>query len=140
MPKVSVIIPSYNHVRYIKAAIESVLEQTLHDFEIVICDDGSTDNTVNEIKKISDKRIKLFTFVKNRGTSATINECLQHTSGEYIAHLNSDDRLLPNKLKKQVTYLDTHSKIGGVFSYADLIDENGTVFSSKEHHHGIMNT
>ena len=139
MPKVSVIIPSYNHEKYVRYAIESVLNQTFQDFEIVICDDGSTDNTVREIKKIKDARIKLITLKSNRGVSTAINECLRHIKGKYIAHLNSDDAFLSDKLKKQVAYLDDHPHIGVVFSYAQFIDEKGNVFTSETHHHSFMN-
>jgi len=139
MPKVSVIIPSYNHEKYVRYAIESVLNQTFQDFEIVICDDGSTDNTVREIKKIKDARIKLITLKSNRGVSTAINECLRHINGKYIAHLNSDDAFLSDKLKKQVAYLDDHPHIGVVFSYAQFIDEKGNVFTSETHHHSFMN-
>ena len=139
MPKVSVIIPSYNHAKYVRFAIESVLDQTFQDFEIVICDDGSTDKTVEAIKKIKDPRIVLLTQKTNRGISTAINKCLSHAKGKYIAHLNSDDVFLPNKLAKQVTYLEKNKSIGAVFSYADLIDEHGNMFPENQHHHEVMN-
>jgi glycosyltransferase involved in cell wall biosynthesis len=133
MPKVSVIIPSYNHDKYVAEAIQSVLEQTYQDFEIVITDDGSTDGTVNEIKRFKDPRIKLFTFEKNQGAAVAVTNCLQNSEGEYIAMLSSDDIFLPHKLEKQVKFLDKKSEIAAVFSYAQIIDENGNDFTDENH-------
>src|SRR3989344_3691446 len=116
MPKVSVIIPSYNHEKYVTYALESVLNQTFQDFEIIITDDHSSDKTVEQIKKFKDQRIRLFTSIKNRGVCVAINDCLLHTKGKYIAHLNSDDAFFLEKLEKQVKYLDNHPDVGAVFS------------------------
>lgn len=133
MPKVSVIIPSYNHGKYIKETIQSVLDQTFQDFEIVITDDGSSDNTVEEIKKFDDKRIKLFVFSKNKGACAAANNCVNNSTGRYIAMLSSDDIFLPDKLEKQVDFLDSNPGIGVVFSRAQIIDEDGNNFKDPSH-------
>lgn len=133
MPKVSVIIPSYNHGKYIKEAIQSVLDQTFQDFEIVITDDGSSDNTVEEIKKFNDSRIKLFVFSKNNGACVAANNCVNNSSGKYIAMLSSDDVFLPDKLQKQVEFLDKNLEIGVVFSKAQIIDEDGNNFTDSSH-------
>ncbi len=139
MAKVSVIIPSYNHEKFVGYALESVLNQTYQDFEIIITDDHSRDGTVKEIKKYSDARIRLLRFKENQGVSAAINNCLKHCRGKYIAHLNSDDAFFPDKLEKQVKYLDAHPKIGAVFSQAQLIDENNVDIPDLSHFHGSMN-
>ena len=81
MPKVSVIIPSYNHEKYVAYALECVLNQTFQDFEIIITDDYSSDKSVKEIKKFNDTRIKLFPSARNRGVCVAINNCLFHTKG-----------------------------------------------------------
>ena len=133
MPRVSVIIPSFNHEKYIAKAIQSVLDQTYQDFEIVITDDGSTDGTVNEIKKFSDSRIRLFTLEENQGTAVALNNCISKAKGEYIAVLNSDDVFLPNKLEKQIKFLDEHSDVWAVFGYAQIIDEDGNDFTDTTH-------
>ncbi|HET6514619.1 MAG TPA: glycosyltransferase [Thermodesulfovibrionales bacterium] len=133
MPKVSVIIPSFNHEKYVAEAIWGVFDQTFQDFEIVITDDGSSDGTVNEILKFSDPRIRFFRFETNQGACIAANNCLKESSGEYIAMLSSDDVFLPEKLQKQVQFLDEHKDIGAVFSYAQIIDEKGDDFSDKEH-------
>lgn len=133
MPKVSVVIASYNHEKYVAEAIRSVLGQTYQDFEIVITDDGSTDGTVAEIKKSIDPRIKLFCFKNNWGACVAKRKCLDEAKGEFIAVLNSDDVFLPDKLEKQVRFLDEHKDIGAVFSYAHVIDENGNDFTDTTH-------
>jgi glycosyltransferase involved in cell wall biosynthesis len=132
MPTVSVIIPSYNHEKFIKECIESVLEQSFQDFEIIITDDGSADNTVREIKAFSDPRIKLFVHPENRGACIAANNCLEHASGKYIAVLSSDDIWYPEKLELQVDFLEKHPDIAGVFGKADWIDEKNQLITDKD--------
>jgi glycosyltransferase involved in cell wall biosynthesis len=131
MPKVSVIMASYNHEAYVGQAVRSVLEQTCQDFEFVITDDGSTDRTAAEIAKFADSRIKFFPFPANRGQFAATNHCLRKASGEYIAVLNSDDAFVPEKLERQVEFLDDHPEVGAVFCQARIIDEQGRVLQGK---------
>lgn len=121
-PNVSVVIPSYNHGKFIQECIQSVLNQTYQDFEIVITDDGSSDNTVSKIQEFSDSRIKLFKFPVNMGASIAANHCILNSNGKYIAMLNSDDVWLSNKLTMQVDYLEKNSNIAAVFGKAHLID------------------
>lgn len=131
MPIVSVIIPSYNHEKFIEECIQSVLSQTFQDFEIVITDDASSDRTVEIIESFNDPRIKLFKYSINKGASIATNNCIRKSSGKYIAMLSSDDAWYPNKLETQVNYLDTHPKIGAVFGKVDWIDEKGDIITSK---------
>lgn len=139
MPRVSVVIASYNHGKYIGEAIQSVLDQTFQDIEIIITDDGSSDDSVDEINKFSDHRINLFCFTENHGACVAIEKCLNEASGEYIALLNSDDIFLPNKLEKQVHFLDSHPDIGAVFGFAQIINENGFPLADKKNsHHRIF--
>lgn len=140
MPKVSVIVPSYNHEKYLPYALESVLNQTFQDFEVIITDDYSSDDTIKKIKKFKDSRIKVFSLTKNRGVCVAINNCLHYAKGKYISHLNSDDAYFPNKLEKQVKYLDEHPDIGSVFSQAQMIDETGNNIPDRDHFHGLMNS
>jgi glycosyltransferase involved in cell wall biosynthesis len=135
MPQVSVIIPSYNHEKYVAEAIQSVLDQTYQDFEIIITDDGSIDNTVEIIKTFNDSRIKLFCFSENRGATVAINLGIKEAKGEFIAILNSDDVFVTKKLEKQVKFLDRNPQIGAVFSYAQFIDEDGKDITDSEHHY-----
>jgi glycosyltransferase involved in cell wall biosynthesis len=135
MPTVSVIIPSYNHEKFIQECIQSVLAQTFQDFEIIITDDASTDNTVEIIRSFDDTRIKVFTSKKNQGASVTANNCISHSSGKYIAMLSSDDTWYPEKLETQVAYLEQHSEIAAVFGKADWVDESGQIIRDKTFPH-----
>lgn len=124
MPKVSVLIPSYNHSKYIAQTIQSVLDQTYKDFEIIIIDDASSDNSLEIIQRFTDSRIRLYHSETNQGISATLNKLIEEAQGEYLATLASDDAFLPKKLEKQVAFLDGHPDIGAVFSYAEIINED----------------
>lgn len=126
MKKVSVLIPSYNHEKFIGKAIESALNQTIKNIEIIIMDDFSIDNSKKVINSFNDKRIKKFFSDKNEGAVANLNKLIDLASGEYIAVLNSDDYWEKNKLKVQVEYMDSHKKVGACFTWADFIDENGS--------------
>jgi glycosyltransferase involved in cell wall biosynthesis len=127
MPTVTVIIPSYNHEKFVSECIQSVLNQTFQDFEIIITDDGSSDRTVEIIESFDDPRIQLFKHSKNRGVCVAANNCLMHASGKYIAWLSSDDAWCPEKLEVQVKYLDEHPDIAVVFGKVDWIDEYGNI-------------
>ncbi len=132
-PRVSVIIPAYNHEKFVAKAIESVLQQTFHEFEIIITDDGSSDNTARIIEEFTDPRIRFFAFEKNRGACVVANIALKQVQGEYVSILSSDDLFLPQKLDTQVRLLDQHPEYGAVFSNAQLIDENGEPFEDTSH-------
>lgn len=131
MPTVSVIIPSYNHERFIEECIQSVLNQTFQDFEIIITDDASIDQTVELIEQFKDSRIKLFRHLKNKGASIAANNCITHAQGKYIAMLSSDDAWYPEKLEIQVEYLEQHPEIGAVFGKVDWVDETGQIITNK---------
>lgn len=103
-PKVSILIPSYNYAKYIKFAIDSVLQQTYTNWELIIIDDGSTDSSVDIIKTYKDKRIKLYTQ-KNSGVTNTLNKAFELSTGEYLCFLDADDVYHPNKLQDQVEIL-----------------------------------
>jgi glycosyltransferase involved in cell wall biosynthesis len=105
MPTVSVVIPTYNNASVVKEAIQSVLEQTLSDYEIIVVDDGSTDNTREVVSSFSDKRIR-YVYQENHGRSSARNHAISIAQGRYIAFLDSDDLFLPTKLEKQVTYME----------------------------------
>jgi glycosyltransferase involved in cell wall biosynthesis len=105
MPKVSVIIPTYNRLPMLKEAVESVLAQDFEDFELIVVDDGSTDGTVDEITRYGG-RVKLLQHKENRGVSAARNSGILHARGKYIGFLDSDDLWVKGKLKTQVNFLD----------------------------------
>ena len=133
MPRVSIVIPSYNHEKFVRECIQSVLDQTYQDFEIVITDDGSPDGTVNVIKEFDDSRIQLYTHAENKGACIAINNCIQKATGEYIAVLCSDDAWEPSKLEKQVQYLDSHPETGAVFTKVVLVDEEGNPIGPEDY-------
>ena len=123
MPKVSVIIPTYNRANYVGEAIESVLAQTYQDYEIIVVDDGSTDNTREVVQKYSD-RMK-YLYQDNRGEPGGRNTGILVSQGEYLVFLDSDDLLMPTKLEEQVAFLDSNPEIGVVYSDTYLCDETG---------------
>ena len=135
-PTVSVIIPTYNRVHFLGETIQSVLNQTYRDFELIIADDGSTDNTEQLVKSFGSDRIKYIQLKKNSGSSAVPrNTGLKAATGKYIALLDSDDTWLPDKLKLEVNFLDTHPSIGLVYSDYTYFGSRGssekTGFESK---------
>lgn len=123
MPKVSVIIPTYNCGQYICQAVDSVLAQTYRDFELVVVDDGSTDNT-RELLMQFGKNLR-YIYQENKGMTAARNTGIKNSSGEYIAFLDSDDIWLPNKLERQVKLLDEAPEVGLVYCWHYYIDEQG---------------
>lgn len=132
-PKVSIGIPSYNHEKYISETIESILNQTFQDFEIIITDDGSSDNSLDVIKSFSDPRIKLFVFDENQGACKAVNNCIKNSRGEYFAYVSSDDVWEKDKLEKQVKFLDKNPHFPAVFTKVTIIDEDGKEFIDKNH-------
>ena len=123
-PKVSVVIPAYNHEKYVGEAIQSVLDQTFQDFELIIINDGSTDNTEAEILKFKDDRIRYYTQ-ENRGLSPTLNRGIELAQGEFFNFLPSDDVFLPEKLATQLKAFEEPKEIGVVFSYHLVVDGEG---------------
>ncbi len=111
---VTVIVPTYNRAGVIERAIDSVCAQTFQDMEIIVVDDGSTDNTVDIVRSISDERIRCIAFKANRGSGAARNEGLKAATGKYIAFLDSDDEWLPEKVEKQVTLMESLSEDWGI--------------------------
>jgi glycosyltransferase involved in cell wall biosynthesis len=103
-PAVSVIIPTYNRANLLGRSINSILEQTFTDFELIVVDDGSSDNTRELVESFNDPRIFYVRHEKNRGVSAARNTGIKIARGEYIAFNDSDDEWLPQKLDKQVTF------------------------------------
>jgi len=128
-PVVSVIIPTYNRVNTIQRAINSVLKQTYKNFELIIVDDGSTDNTENVILRENDDRIVFLKHDTNKGGSAARNTGISHAKGKYIAFLDSDDEWCPEKLKKQVEALDKlqTDDWGGIYCGYYYIKKNGEI-------------
>ena len=102
---VSVIIPAYNTSKYIKKTLESVINQTYSNLEIIVIDDGSTDETVEIVKRLDDERIVILKNVVNMGVSATRNRGVKYSNGRYICFLDSDDIWCINKIEKQLQFM-----------------------------------
>lgn len=131
MPLVSVIIPAFNSARYILQTLDSVLAQTEQDFEVIIVDDGSTDNTCSLIEHY-DSRITMFRQ-HNQGIAGARNAGLSHASGKYIAFLDHDDIWHPDKLKAQLDCFRNHPDCGCVFSqFRRWDDRSPPVFEDEE--------
>lgn len=131
MTKVSVVIPAYNAMAYLPDAVQSVLMQTFTDFEVLIVNDGSSDNLVQWAKSITDKRVQLISQAR-QGVSVARNTGISKARGEYIAFLDADDLWQPTKLAKQVEFLDSHSLVGLVSTWVTLIDEQGKFLSAAK--------
>lgn len=124
MPKVSVVIPTYNRAGYILETVDSVRKQSFKDYEIIIIDDGSKDNTREMLSDLIEEKTVRYYFQENRGESAARNRGISESDGEYIAFLDSDDLFLPDKLEKQVAYLDLNPTVGLVHCwYSKFNDE-----------------
>lgn len=104
-PTVSVVVPAYNRARVLPRAIESVLDQTLSDVEVIVVDDASTDDTAEVVQRFDDERVCYVRHDENRGGSAARNTGIDHTDGEFVAFLDSDDAFHPTKLQRQVDLL-----------------------------------
>lgn len=126
MPKVSVVIPTYNYAHFLREAIESVLAQTFRDFEVIVVDDGSTDNTPEVVAQFGD-RVQ-YIRQANQGPNAARNTGVLAARGEFIALLDADDLWLPDKLSRQVALADTRPEAGLIYSGMLLFDsESGAV-------------
>ncbi len=125
MPKISVILPTYNCENFVAKTIKSVLNQTFEEFEFIIIDDASTDRTRNIINFFAkkDRRIKVILNKKNLGIPKTLNKAIREASGKYIAILNHDDLWKPKKLELQFDFLEKNLNIALCGTWVKLIDE-----------------
>lgn len=123
-PKVSVILPVYNCEKYLQYAIESILEQTFKDFEFIIINDGSTDQSREIIESYQklDSRIKVINQ-KNQGLTKSLNKGISISKGDYIARMDADDISFPQRFEKQVAYLDSHPDVGLVGVWTEYFSD-----------------
>ncbi len=127
-PKVSIIMGIYNCEKYLREAIEAILDQSFTDWEFVICDDGSKDNSMAIVQAYSAKYPEKFVILKNEknmGLNYTLNHCLEHVHGEYIARMDGDDICNPTRLEKEVRFLDEHPEYALVSTEMLMFDEKG---------------
>lgn len=131
--KVSVLIPSYNHAKYVDTAIQSVLNQSFSDIEILISDDCSEDNTKEILRRYENMtQISVFYQPIHIGAVEQIHFLVERASGEYIALLNSDDYWEMSKIQKQVDYLDSHTSVDACFTQAVMVDERGERIAKEQ--------
>jgi len=121
MSKVSVIMSVYNGEKFLSQAIESILSQTFIDFEFIIINDGSHDGSLDIIRSYHDQRMKLISR-ENRGLISSLNEAISLANGQYLARMDADDVSLPERLARQVSFLDNHSEIAVCGTWAEVIN------------------
>lgn len=125
---VSIIMPSWNTAQFISESIQSVLNQTYKNWELIIVDDCSTDNTDDVVKKFDDERIKYFKNEKNSGAALTRNRAIRESNGEWIAFLDSDDLWLPEKLEKQVAFMEKYNYKFSYHEYVKIDEESKPLY------------
>lgn len=132
-PLVSICMPAYNHAAFVGFAIESILAQTFGDFELLINDDCSSDLTFDVIRSYDDPRISAVRQTLRSGPSVTINAGMRRARGKYLAFCASDDLWLPEKLARQVPYMEAHPQVAALFSKPWLVDADGTRLPDSAH-------
>lgn len=131
---ISIILPVYNGAEHLTECIESLLSQTYKNFELIIVDDGSTDNTPMILRNFTqkDKRIKIITHKNNKKQIAAGNTALKNTTGVYIARMDADDISFPNRLEKQIEFLQKNLNVGILGSWVHIIDNDGKHIETME--------
>lgn len=124
-PRVTVLLPVFNGRRFLAQAIESVLRQSFGDFELLIINDGSLDESREIVLSFDDPRIKLVDNGANLGLVASLNKGIDLARGEYLARMDQDDICMPERLARQVAFLDVHPQVSILGTWAEKIDEEG---------------
>ncbi|MDG2433716.1 glycosyltransferase family 2 protein [Flavobacterium sp.] len=137
-PSISVIIPVYNVAAYIEEAVNSILNQTIQDFEIIIIDDCSTDGTIDILESIKDARIKIFKKDKNKGLIYSLNFGFKIAQGKYIARMDGDDISLPTRFEKQLDMLENNSDIKVCGCWLQRFGNSDKIIKHREHHDEIV--
>ena len=129
-PLVSVIIPTYNKAQFLKKALESILNQTYREVEVILINDGSTDNTAEIVKSFNDPRI-IYVWQGNKGPAVARNTGIKKAKGKYVAFLDSDDLWLKEKLEKQVEFMEKNPEVGLLGTACYEINDKGEVIGKK---------
>jgi glycosyltransferase involved in cell wall biosynthesis len=133
-PAVSVLLPTWNTLRFLPAAVESILAQEFADFELIVVDDGSTDGTGEYLDSLRDPRVRIAQMHGHVGITAALNHGLAQCRGTYVARMDADDISEPNRFTEQVNFLNANLDVGVVGSARLLIDENGAIVGAA----GVM--
>jgi glycosyltransferase involved in cell wall biosynthesis len=126
-PIISVIMATYNNAEFLESAVLSILNQSFKEFEFIIIDDCSTDNTKELLQKITDKRIKIIFNEKNLQLAASLNKGIEQSKGKYVVRMDSDDISTPNRIEKQVDFMEKNPEIGILGTQYKLIDKYNQV-------------
>lgn len=137
MAKVTVLMPTYNVAPYVKEAIESVLQQTYSDLELLVIDDDSTDGTLDVVSAIEDPRIRIVRNERNLGLADNLNRGLSLITTEYVARMDGDDIALPNWLEKEMAYLEAHPEVGVCGGGGERFGAVSSIISFPEEHENI---
>jgi len=129
--EVSICIPTYNSEKYILTTVKSILDQSYKNFILYIIDDNSQDGTIKILKKLKDKRIKIYLQKQNKGIFENLNECLKKAKSPYLKIVCADDILEPDSITKQVNILERHSNVVLVYNASKIIDKNGRVIARR---------
>ena len=129
MPSITVIIGVYNGENCITKAVDSIVQQSFKDWELIICDDASSDKTYNLLKNyVTDERIKIIQNEKNLGLGASLNKCIENATGKYLVRQDADDHSYPNRLQVLYDAISSSNETVVLSSCADLINTNGNIW------------
>lgn len=131
-PLVTVIIASYNHARYIEASINSVINQTYKNIELLVVDDGSRDDSPAVLKRLQEQHGFDLRFQANQGLARTLNDAIARAKGDLIVPFGSDDIMLPHRIATQVAYMDGKPEVGICSANIETIDQDGNVMGARE--------
>ena len=131
-PLVSICIPTYNVEKTVVQTVQSVLNQTYHNLEILVVDNASTDDTLTLLQKFDDPRITIHKNSKNIGAEQNFSQCIQLANGEYIAIFHADDLYMPDMVQKQVEAFEDNPTISAVFTLAKLINSHGEAIGESK--------
>ncbi len=132
LPRVSVLMTIYNAAPYLKSAIDSILDQTFRDWELIAVENGSTDASLSILKSYSDSRVRIFPQENNIGRTPALRYAFERANGNYLAVLDADDVSSPDRFMRQVKFLDQNTDVALVGTWAQYIDEQGKVFDNFE--------
>ncbi len=130
-PLVTIAMPVYNCQRTVARSIRSVLAQTFADWELIIVDDGSTDETLNIVKSFSDPRIRVCSHDRNKGIAPRLNESIGLSRGRYYARMDGDDVCYPQRLERQLTFLGLHPEVDLIGSFMMIFGKNGVPLGKR---------